>query len=165
MAFRWFLLFITISSIQLGSTKPIVDPTNDSNASPSETLNTHDNVYENSYFGILVEKPDEWYAMNLNELQSLARSIAKSLVSRNKNISNDLNVKLATNLLMPLFGFTVYPFGTENGEINANIIAIAENITNRERFNNNCDFFNMNEFNFSKSIQPIAHIVDVMNSK
>ncbi len=75
-----------------------------------ETKNTHENIYENVYFGISVEKPDGWFSNKSDKQNFFLLIVSDSAISQNKNIS-DHNVEMEMNTLKSLFAFTANQYG------------------------------------------------------
>jgi hypothetical protein len=101
-----------------------------------ETQNTNDNYYLNVFFGLTVEKPEGWYAMNNEELRSLVQNVAVPESDDNNSVQQSGST--SSQRLIPLFQFMEYPFGTPN-KINPNIVALVENTTGETNTGNDCD--------------------------
>ncbi|UJR08192.1 hypothetical protein I4U23_012465 [Adineta vaga] len=138
MASRWFILLASLAFVQLGTSNPVPSSKN-GDASPYKTINTNDNYYLNAFFGMTIEKPDGWLEIDSEHLHSLLQTAVNEVTSKIKQISTESVENVS---LIPLIGFTKYPLGTENGQTNANIIGVAEKITDEKIVGKDCDVFN-----------------------
>jgi hypothetical protein len=118
----------------------LIDFSNKRDVPSSDIENTNDNYYKNDFFGFSIEKPDGWYSMSSEGLNSLFQSVSIPMLSNNNNDAGQI-LKTAKNALIPLFGFMEYPIGTQNGKFNPNIIALATNMTGETTIENDCDIF------------------------
>ncbi|UJR06870.1 hypothetical protein I4U23_011159 [Adineta vaga] len=155
MAFQRFIPFVTLLFIHLSCAKPI-EFSDDNNVPSMETKNTHGNVYENTYFGISIEKPSGWYVMDLKQVKSLVVSSATSSMSSNKKVTTDL---------VPLFGFFAYPYGSNVSKINANIFGVGENVTNRMVIKNDCDILNYKKTGYPITSEQACEYVEINGIK
>jgi len=101
-----------------------------------ETQNTNDNYYLNVFFGLSVEKPEGWYAMNNEELRSLVQNVA--IPESDDNNAVQQSGSISSQRLVPLFEFMEYTYGTPN-KFNPNIVALVENTTGETNTGNDCD--------------------------
>ena len=80
----------------------------------------------NVFFGLSVEKPEGWYAMNNEELRSLVQNVTVPESDDNNSVQQSGNI--SSQRVIPLFEFLEYPYGTPN-KFNPNIIGLVENTT------------------------------------
>ncbi|CAF1231794.1 unnamed protein product [Adineta steineri] len=123
MASQWFISFAIVCLVRLGCTGRIL---------PLDNQHALDNYYENALLGLSIEKPDGWYKMTDDELQSLFQIVTGPLLSNN-NITSDK--------VIPLFDFSKYQIGIQNGKFNPNIVAVVSKLTDEDMKESECDSF------------------------
>ncbi|CAF0943389.1 unnamed protein product [Adineta ricciae] len=145
MARHFFVLFVTAVLVQYSASNPIPVSTNNQ-GSLFETKNTYGNIYENKYFNVTAEKPESWHTINTEIFATFIQNIASPILSQISNITGH-DETIPPNYLIPLFGFSHYQFGIDNGSVNANFIGIVQNVTRDGLLQNNCDIFSVDLVN------------------
>ncbi|CAF1354306.1 unnamed protein product [Adineta steineri] len=123
MASQFLILLAIVCLVRLGCTGPIL---------PLDNQHAVDNYYKNDFLGLSIEKPNGWYKMTDDELQSVFQIVTGPLLSTN-NITSDK--------VIPLFDFSKYPFGSQNGKFNPNIVAVVSKLTDEDMKESECDSF------------------------
>ncbi|TDY04356.1 hypothetical protein [Thiohalophilus thiocyanatoxydans] len=103
------------------------------------TVNSSGNTYVNGFFGMSVEKPDDWYAQSSEEAIMLQQQDGKILSADGENM--EAMIEAAMESTLPLFGFFKKPPGTP-GTINTNVLSVAENIKMYPDIEKPCDYIN-----------------------
>jgi hypothetical protein len=103
----------------------------------SDVQSTNDNLYEISFFGLSIMKPEEWYKLNSEELRAMFQNVVVPTLS-NGNELVEQSLKTTTQDIVFLFGLLKYPPNTENAQSNPNIIGLAEKIPDGMRTQNTC---------------------------
>ncbi|CAF1327033.1 unnamed protein product, partial [Adineta steineri] len=85
-------------------------------------------------------KPDGWYKMTDDELQSVFQvAIGPLFSNNNRSLSEIFNI--TSDSVIPLFGFSKYQLGIQNGKFNPNINAVVSKLTDEEMKESECDSF------------------------
>lgn len=98
-----------------------------------DSVNKHnDSSFEikNIDFGISIQKPNSWYALNSTELENVL----------SRNIS-EADTSVETTHLTPLFQFVKYPMNDKKVKYDPNILGTVFSITNLEEIKDECDIF------------------------
>jgi len=110
---------------------------NDDHDPEAMTQDQGDGRYHNAKFGLTIEKPDSWYSQDIEEMM-MAMQLGGDLMSGDdKNLQAVFDSAMKTSL--PLFGFYEYSPGTP-GKLNANVVAVAENIAMYPGVASGCDY-------------------------
>lgn len=121
-----FAAFVSIACTESDSDSPV-------------TVNSSGNTYVNSFFGMSVEKPADWYSQSAEETIMLQQQGSKVLSGDDKNMEAMIEAAMESSL--PLFGFFENPPGTP-GTINTNVLSVAENIKMYPGIKKPCDYVN-----------------------
>lgn len=101
------------------------------------TKSTDGKKYQNELFNLSINKPEGWYAQNVEEMISLQKFGNKLIAGDDKNLKVAIEASLENNI--PLFGFFEFPPGTP-GKLIPSLIANAENISLYPGIKNGCDY-------------------------
>jgi len=106
------------------------------------------NIYWNIYYGFEIRKPDHWHQLNSNELDTL-------VPNSNTSIS-----------IIPLFGFSEYPFSRQIIKYDPNIIGLSMKMFHIMKIKDDCELFTIiNEEMESTGIKILSksdcHKIDI----
>ena len=96
-----------------------------------------DGLHTNDRFGLSVQKPDEWYAQNFEEMMAMLQMGANAMSGDDENMR--AMIEGALDKTLPLFAFYEAPPGTPK-PFNANIQGVAENIENYPGIESGCGY-------------------------
>lgn len=84
------------------------------------------NTYTNDFFGLQIDKPENWVSLTQEELKEVNQSGTELIGEFNEEVAQKIDLDSERNL--NLFAFWEYPL-THSGDFNSSIGCAAENLT------------------------------------
>ncbi|CAF3507801.1 unnamed protein product [Rotaria socialis] len=101
--------------------------------------NVTGNRYENPFFGISIEKPNDWHSKSFSEIRALLKLVQPlSLASNNKSLEQKFKNKIERSI--PIFNFVKNRLSSVYSSDNPSILVLAEKLEAAPDVKNSCDY-------------------------
>lgn len=132
------LAHLVAIAVGCGSTQSIAStPASNAQSLTAITKSIDGKKYQNELFKLSIEKPENWYSQNVEEMISLQKYGNNLVSGKDQNLKAAIEASLENNI--PLLGFFEFAPGTP-GKLIPSLIANAENISLYPGIKSGCDY-------------------------